>query len=99
MTEINSKDLKFAQRRVRNLKHFYHHLAVYGVINLFLHILNWMTSDHYWAMWPLFGWGIAIALHSIRVLDFLPYFDQDWEDKKVQEILAKRSSRLTPTSD
>lgn len=97
--KFDDKELKHARRKVRHLRHFYHHLATYSVIIVFLHILNWMTSSTYWAMWPMFGWGIAIALHGIKVMDFMPFFDEDWEERKVQELLAKRASRAHPTPE
>ncbi len=99
MRNVDEKELKRARRKVKHLRHFYRHLATYGVIILFLHILNWMTSSYYWAMWPMLGWGIAVALHATQVMDFLPMFDEDWEEKKVQELLAKRAERAQNTPD
>ncbi len=93
MIETEDKDYKRAKRKVRHIRHFYRHLATYGVIILFLHILNWMTSSYYWAIWPTLGWGIAIALHATQSLDVMPYFNEEWEERKIQEILAKRAGQ------
>ena len=47
---------------------FYRHLAVYVVVNLMLFVINLATSPtNFWAIWPLIGWGIAIAIHALMV--------------------------------
>jgi 2TM domain-containing protein len=84
-------DEKAARKQVRRLRHLYKHALTYGAVIVFLHIVNLITSDTYWAFWPAFGWGIALALHAITTLELMPVFGREWEEKKVQEILAKRS--------
>jgi len=81
-----------ALRQVRQLRHFYRHLMTYAVVITFLHIINLITSDTYWAFWPALGWGIAIVLHALRTSQISPFFGADWEDRQVQKILAKRAS-------
>ena len=50
---------------------FYKHLAVYVVVNLMLFVIDLATSPGYfWAIWPLIGWGIAIAIHALTVFVF-----------------------------
>jgi len=50
---------------------FYRHLAVYVAVNLLLVVINLVTSrGYFWAIWPLLGWGIGIAIHALRV--FVP---------------------------
>jgi len=87
----DDKAYKDAKRKVRVLRHFYSHLATYAVVIVFLHIINLLTSSTYWAFWPALGWGIAIALHAIRATEFMPFLGEEWEEKKIQKILAKRS--------
>lgn len=47
----------------------YRHLVVYLVVNILLFLINLVTSpDYFWAIWPLIGWGVAIAFHALNVL-------------------------------
>ena len=47
---------------------FYKHLAVYVVMNLMLFFINLLTApDYFWCIWPLIGWGIAVAIHALLV--------------------------------
>ena len=90
MTDIDEKEEKAVRRKVREMRHFYYHLSMYGIIIAFLHILNLMTSSYYWAIWPTLGWGVAIAMHAVRTHGMLNFFDEEWEERKVQELLAKK---------
>jgi 2TM domain len=57
-----------AKRRVEAKLAFYTHLAIYIVVNIFLTLLNLMTSpQHYWFQWPLMGWGIGLVIHAFQV--------------------------------
>ena len=94
MSEYSEDDMKSARKRVKELRHFYRHLVLYGVIILFLHIINWMTSSYYWAIWPTLGWGIAIVLHAARHMNIFPFLNEEWEERKVQEILAKKKGQV-----
>ncbi len=41
------------------------HLALYSLVMVFLLFLNGVYSpDHWWVLWPAWGWGIALALHT-----------------------------------
>ncbi|MCB2102504.1 MAG: 2TM domain-containing protein [Rhodobacterales bacterium] len=41
-------------------------MAVYWLVNAFLHVVNLLTSDSYWAIWPALGWGLALILNALR---------------------------------
>jgi hypothetical protein len=43
---------------------FYTHLAIYGVVNLFLIAIWYITGAGFpWFVFILFGWGIGIVAH------------------------------------
>ena len=92
-TRMNEKEITFqrAKKRVEALRGFYIHLFVYVVVNLFLFLLNIITSpDVLWFYWPLLGWGIAIVVHALSVFWGIDRpFGADWEEKKVREIMEK----------
>ena len=90
---MNTEETKYqkAKERVEALRGFYIHLIVYVVVNLFLFLLNIITSpDSLWFYWPLLGWGIAIVGHALSVYWGIDRrFGADWEEKKVREIMEK----------
>ena len=83
-----------AQKRVKEIKEFYQHLAVYALCNPIVIVVNLMTSPGYlWFIWSLMGWGIAIVLHGLKVFRFSPFFNRDWEERKIREILEKENKQ------
>lgn len=60
-----------ARARAKAKFGFYRHLVVYLVVNTLLFLINLTTSpDHFWAIWPLIGWGVAVAFHALNVFVF-----------------------------
>jgi hypothetical protein len=44
------------------------HLFVYLAVNVLLIVVNLLiTPDHYWFLFPLVGWGLALAAHVYAV--------------------------------
>ena len=79
-----------AKKRVDEIKGLYTHLGVYVLINAMLFLINITTSPEIlWFIWPLFGWGVGVAIHAIYVLGFGRWFGPDWEEKKIQEMMDK----------
>lgn len=77
-----------AKKRVNVRLSFYYHLAIYLFLNLFLLIINLMTSPGYlWVIWPLMGWGIGVFLHGISAL----FFGRatDLKDLMIEEEMEK----------
>jgi hypothetical protein len=57
-----------ARRRAEAKYGFFVHAAVYAAVMVLLVIVNLVTSQgHIWFIWPLIGWGFAVALHGLRV--------------------------------
>ena len=60
-----------AKKRVEARMGFYIHLAVYFMVNTFLTILNLtFTSDYFWVIWPMIGWGAGLIIHALRTFVF-----------------------------
>lgn len=56
-----------ARRRAEAKYGFFVHVAVYVAVMLLLVIINLVTSPQViWFVWPLIGWGLAVALHGLR---------------------------------
>ena len=87
---MNEQEIKYqkAKERVTVLRDFYRHLSVYVIVNLGLFLINMAVSpEALWFIWPLMGWGIAIALHALRVFVEAP--GSSWEEKKLAELMEK----------
>ena len=83
-----------AQKKVAEIKKFYQHLTVYLLCNPIVIVVNLMTSPGYLCfIWSLMGWGIAIVLHGLKAFEFSPFYNKEWEERKIREILEKENKR------
>ncbi|MEO0916072.1 MAG: 2TM domain-containing protein [Pseudomonadota bacterium] len=61
---------KYSQARGRAVAKyaFFVHAGVYAAVMALLVIINLVTSPAaLWFIWPLIGWGFAVALHGLAV--------------------------------
>ncbi|MEO8237201.1 MAG: 2TM domain-containing protein [Flavobacterium sp.] len=83
-----------AQEKVKEIRKFYEHLTVYVLCNPIVIIVNLMTSPGYLYFWySLLGWGVAIILHGLKAFDRFPFFNKEWEKRKIDEILEKENNQ------
>ena len=54
-----------ARRRVRRKMGFYTHALVYVLVNLGLFAISTVSGNGRWHVWPMLGWGIALAIHGL----------------------------------
>lgn len=74
-----------AKERIEELRDYYTHLATYIGVNIFLFIINMINlgeSGTFWFIYPLFGWGIGLLIHTFDVF----WSGQDWEQRKMMEL-------------
>ena len=93
-TNYNNDQRYFqAKKRVEEIKGFYGHLASFILVNIFLFVLNIVTSpNELWFFWPTFGWGIGLLFHGMKVFGYSPFFNKDWEERKIKEYMEKENS-------
>lgn len=60
-----------ARRRARAKLGWLAHASVYLLVNAGLLALS-LSSGRHWALFPLLGWGLGLALHGIAVWVFAP---------------------------
>jgi predicted membrane channel-forming protein YqfA (hemolysin III family) len=60
-----------ARRRARAKLGWFAHATVYVLVNALLLTLS-LTSGRHWALYPLLGWGLGLALHGIAVWALAP---------------------------
>lgn len=46
-----------------------------------------------WFFWPLVYWGIAVAIHGFNVFGTKKILGEDWEEKKIKEIMKKEKRK------
>jgi len=77
-----------AQKRVREMRGFYVHLAVYVLVNALLFTINMLGSpETLWFIFPLGGWGIAVAIHALRTFARRRFLGPEWQARKMDELL------------
>lgn len=87
---INSDRYERARARVKRMREFYMHAAVYVFVNICLVIINLVTNpDSIWFYWPLMGWGIGLAAHAFSVFGPGQMLGADWEERKVREYMQE----------
>ena len=80
-----------AMEYVQELKSFYMHAMTFVVINIFLILLNLISSPGYlWFLWVLLGWGLGLSLHALNTFDWFSLFDSDWEKKQIEKRLGRK---------
>lgn len=99
--ETNSRDKKKkAKKRVEALKGFYIHLMVYIMINTMIFVVKIVRNtyngesfseaffDFNTFFTPIF-WGLGLAFHAIKVFDYNPIFNKDWEERQIQKYMEE----------
>lgn len=66
-----------ARRHIHHCNGFYRHLSAYVGVNVLLVAINLAVSPGvFWAIWPIVGWGVKVAIHAVSVFG-LPG-DRQW---------------------
>ncbi len=59
---------KYEEKTLREKQiDFKRHLRAYLVVSLFLAALNAGTGGIVWAIWPILGWGCAVAIQGMGI--------------------------------
>jgi hypothetical protein len=97
----SQEEIKYQQalKRVKKIKGFYTHAAVFFIINVMIVIVNFQnlnageTYFQFKNFSTAFFWGIGLTAHGFSV--FLPNWilGQNWEERKIKEYMEKERSR------
>ena len=75
-----------AKQRVKEMKEFYGNLLSYCLVIPFLIFINYKTYwEFQWFWFPLFGWGLGLAIHGFSVFGY----GATWEERKIKELMEK----------
>lgn len=101
---LNQKEFQKAERKVKARREFYQHLTSFVIINVFLFIINQLTTPGYsWYIFPVLSWGVGLAFHYVHVFG-VPGFgilDDEWEQKELHKEVNKliQKKRMTTSGD
>ena len=95
--ETDADAYERARRRVQELRSLYTHVALFVVLSAVQFLIDWIQKDAAgvrsidWAYWSFIGWGIGVSMHAWSVLG--GSFGQEWERRKIEELVAKDRAR------
>ena len=79
-----------ARKRVREIRGFYSHLAIYLIVNAGLLAINLLTSPFsLWFYWPMLGWGIGVAVHGVSVFGLAGLLGPEWEEREIRKLMDR----------
>lgn len=87
-----------AKKRVKAISGFYQHFMVYILVNLFLIAAQYFNLEpgekffRFGTFSTAFFWGIGVVFHAFGVFGKNVFLGNDWEEKKIQEIIDKEKS-------
>ncbi len=96
---INEQKYERAKKRVRALSGFYKHLAAYVIVNAILLLIkyydlgageNMLTFSNFSTV---IFWGIGLFFHGVGVFGSKLVFGNQWEERKIAEIMDKEIKR------
>ena len=67
-----------ADRRLRR------HVLAYAAVNGALFLIDLLTPGSWWFLWPMLGWGVAVAAHWLYVKSV--HIDDDWAQQRTEDI-------------
>jgi 2TM domain len=79
-----------AATRIKKRHDFYTHLTSYLLVNGFLVVLWAMTvgPGFFWPIFPIFGWGVGIAMHAWDV-----FLSPDITEADIDREVARMTGR------
>lgn len=92
-SQNRTDELKYlrAKKRVKQIKGFYIHLAIFIAVNAFIVLSKFLIKEDYEPgnIWGMGMWAFGLTVHGLSV--FLPafLFGNDWEERKIKEVMDK----------
>jgi len=82
-----------AKKQVKEIKGFYGHLTSYVIVLAILIYINLKyTPEYLWFIWTMFGWGIGLFFHAMRVFNWFPFLNKEWEERKIKQFMDEEKN-------
>ena len=98
----NSEQYQYAKNRVKKIKGFYIHFAIYSVINTIIIFGTFydrsFTNNTFWSLETFstaIFWGIGLIAHAASVFGKDLIFNKNWENRKMKEFMNKAQTKNT----
>ncbi|MEO8384796.1 MAG: 2TM domain-containing protein [Betaproteobacteria bacterium] len=91
---VHQEAVRRAHKRVREIRGFYVSASSFAIIIPCLWIFNLSGGGKLWAHWATIGWGIGLTVHGLSVFAGKSFFGVEWEEKKVDEIMARENLKV-----
>ena len=92
-TFSDAKLNRLARQRAGAKLSWYIHAAVYVAVNILLALLS-ARSQHAWALFPAFGWGLGLLIHGAVVWLALP--GGSFRERLVEQERQRLSQQRDP---
>jgi two-component sensor histidine kinase len=86
--------LRRARKRVKDMRGWYMSATMYCLVIPTLWAFNLIMGGKIWAHWATFGWGFGLTVHGLSVFAGRSFFGSEWEEKKVDEIMAREKLKV-----
>ncbi|XLS28000.1 2TM domain-containing protein [Flavobacteriaceae bacterium M23B6Z8] len=94
--ETNKYSYEKARERVKKIKGYYVHIAIFIVINSFIlvnaYIRSTYVEESFW-QWSTFTtliiWGIGLGFHTYGVFGQQLLFSKEWEERKLKQFMEE----------
>lgn len=94
-----------AQKRVKQKKGFYKHLAAFIGVGFFFFAMNIFTlfeeGPEIWFFFPLLPWSVGLIIHYFNVFGFpgTGALTPEWEEKQIQKEIKTLRRKMGHTQD
>lgn len=90
-TEKKKESLQYAeiQKKVAKQKDFYRSLIAFCIVIPILAVIDFLTSNFPWVIFPTLGWGLSLLFHGFSAFNYNPFFGKKWEERKIKEYMNK----------
>ena len=89
-----------AQKRVKQKKGFYKHLAAFIGVGFFFFAMNMYTlfeeGPEIWFFFPLLPWSVGLVIHYLNVFGFpgSGALTPEWEERQLQKEMRQLSHKM-----
>ena len=99
MENYSEEQYKKAQKQVQKIKGFYSHLvfSIFAIaICIFINLKYTPQYLRFW--WPFLGISMELFGHGMDAFNFFPFFNKDWEQKKIQKFMEEEEEQRNNVS-
>lgn len=87
MTTVENLKMTNAREQVAELKEFYHNIIKAVLILTLLAVVNALTTDFPWVLFPLAGMSLSLAFQYLKIANANVILGKRWEQKKIESLM------------